>query len=247
MTISTSRVPPRLREEAPVALMKGMSRSLQRHVDMTTAICQERLLATHVRHVIALVDLVTDQLPFDDALDIYVRILRLTPEQARNIGSRALAEIGRRGGVSTGAQPPVHIAEPEPEPEEPHAAAGGRSGALFTRLRRRVRGRVQDELREQVNLCAARAEDALLETHVQNGLIFARALGEELTAPEAVELYLDTMMLGEGVADVIYNRALRRVADQVLPPVEEPADERAAPPVIEVARRGRPASGPLPA
>src|SRR5690606_34035247 len=76
--------------------MKSSSRVLQRQVDLSTAVCQERLLMTHVRHVLALVDLVADELPFDDALDIYVRVLRLTPEQARNVGSRALAELGRR-------------------------------------------------------------------------------------------------------------------------------------------------------
>ena len=230
-----------------MALMKSTSRSLQRHVDLTTAVCQERLLATHVRHVLALVDLVADRLPFDDALDIYVRILRLPPEQARNIGSRALAEIGRRGGAPL--TPPVAVAlpEPEPEPEESHSEAGSRSGAIFARLRRRVRGRVQDELRDRINLCAARTEDSLLETHVQNALIFARALGEELTAPESVELYLDTMMLPEGVADVIYNRGLRLVADQVLPPVPGEEEDRTVQAAVEVAELGRPASGPLPA
>lgn len=230
-----------------MALMKSTSRSLQRHVDLTTAVCQERLLATHVRHVLALVDLVADRLPFDDALDIYVRILRLPPEQARNIGSRALAEIGRRGGAPV--TPPVAVAlpEPEPEPEESHAETGSRSGAIFARLRRRVRGRVQDELRERINLCAARTEDSLLETHVQNALVFARALGEELTAPESVELYLDTMMLPEGVADVIYNRALRLVADQVLPPVPGAEEDRTVQAAVEVAELARPASGPLPA
>ena len=79
-----------------MALIKSTSRSLQRQIDLTTAVCQERLLSTHVRHVLAMVDLVSDRMPFDDALDIYVRILRLTPEQARNVGSRALAELGRR-------------------------------------------------------------------------------------------------------------------------------------------------------
>ncbi len=215
-----------------MALMKNTSRALQRQVDLTTAVCQERLLATHVRHVLALVELVSDRLAFDDALDIYVRILRLTPEQARNIGSRALAEIGRRGpggGAGNPLPPPeIEVEEEEPRAEEARGMVG-RSDALFSRLRRRVRGRVQDELRERINLSAARTEDALLETHVENSLLFVRALGEEVNAPEAVELYLDTMMLPEGVADVVYNGALRRVADRVLPPVpagtESPGDE----------------------
>ncbi len=178
-------------------------------MDLTTAVCQERLLATHVRHVLALVYLVADRLAFDDALDIYVRILRLSPEQARNIGSRALAELGRRGNPAARVEA---VPSEEPEPEEEPVAAGaarGRSDAIFARLRRRVRGRVQDELRERINLAAARTEDALLETHVENALLFARALADEVGPPEAIELYLETMMLPEGIADVIYNRGLR--------------------------------------
>jgi len=203
-----------------VALMKNSSRALQRQVDLTTAVCQERLLSTHVRHVLALVDLVSDRLAFDDALDIYVRILRLSPEQARNIGSRALAELGRRdvAPARTPVPPPPVEAEHEEEPPPPaEGSSAPRSDALFSRLRRRVRGRVQDELRERINLAAARTEDYLLETHVENSLIFVRALSEDLSAPESVELYLETMMLPEGSADVIYNRALRMIADRVLP------------------------------
>lgn len=205
-----------------MALLKP-SRSLQRQVDLTTAVCQERLLATHVRHVLALVDLVSDRLPFDDALDIYVRILSLTPEQARNIGSRALAELGRRGGARSAPATPAPAPEPEPEEETP-TGGSGRSDALFSRLRRRVRGRVQDELRDRINLAAARTEDSLLETHVENALVFRKALADELSAPEAVEMYLETMMLPEGVSDVIYNRSLRVLADQVLPPVPNDSD-----------------------
>lgn len=218
-----------------MALLKN-SRALQRQIDLATAVCQERLLATHVRHVIAFVDLVSDRMAFDDALDIYVRVLRLTPEQARNVGSRALAELGRRDGTVERAPQPR--AEPEPEPEEapePEAGTGGRSDALFARLRRRVRGRVQDELRDRINLSAARTEDELLETHVGNSLVFVRALAEEVSAPDATELYLDTMMLPEGMADVVYNRALRKLADRALPPVPGPTEgpEEAAADILQ--------------
>src|SRR5690606_13665687 len=126
-----------------------------RQVDLSTAVCQERLLAVHVRHVLAIVDLVSDRIPFDDALDIYVRVLRLTPEQARNVGSRALAELGRRaraGGapLRTESLPP----EPQEREEEPVEPRNNqpRSDALFSRLRRRVRGRVQEDLRHRINL-----------------------------------------------------------------------------------------------
>jgi hypothetical protein len=194
---------------------------MQRQVDLTTAVCQERLLSTHVRHVLALVDLVTDELPFDSAVDIYARILRLTPEQARNVGSRALAAIGRRTGLTEADDLNLDLGDDE-DLDEPtdRGSDEGRFDAVFSRVRRRIRGRVKDDLRQRINLAAARAEDALFETHVQNALVFGKALAEEVPLHEAVDLYLDVMSIPEGVSDVIFNRALRIVADDVLPPLD---------------------------
>lgn len=203
-----------------MALTRKISRAMQRQVDLTTAVCQERLLSTHVRHVLALVDLVHEELPFDSALDIYARILRLTPEQARNVGSRALAAIGRRTGL-TEADLNLDLEDDEDD-ELAHRPGedGGRFDAVFSRVRRRIKGRVHDDLRQRINLAAARAEDSLFETHVNNALVFGKALAEEVPLHEAVDLYLDVMTIPEGVSDVIFNRALRVVADDVLPALE---------------------------
>jgi hypothetical protein len=233
-----------------VALNRNTSRALQRQVDLTTAVCQERLLATHVRHVLALVDLVSDQIPFDNALDIYVRILRLTPEQARNVGSRALAAIGRRSGLPEVAEMDIDAladsTDREDEPED--RGAGGRFDAVFSRVRRRIRGRVQEDLRHRINLAAARAEDDLFATHVENSLIFAKALSEEVSLAEAVELYLETMSIPDGVSDVIFNRSLRTVADEVLPPLSHVREgRRLAEPPAPRTLADSPVSGALPA
>ena len=226
-----------------MALTRKISRAMQRQVDLTTAVCQERLLSTHVRHVLALVDLVAEELPFDSALDIYARILRLTPEQARNVGSRALAILGRRTGVSDGVEddPEVELLEDDAADREeartPPSAEGGRFDAIFSRVRRRIRGRVQEDLRERINLAAARAEDALFNTHVDNALIFARALSDEVPLDEAVDLYLEIMAIPDGVSDVVFNRALRTVADDRLPPVESARGAAAAAASVEAAER----------
>jgi hypothetical protein len=208
-----------------VPLTRKISRTMQRQVDLTTAVCQERLLSTHVRHVLALVDLVDPELPFDAALDIYARILRLTPEQARNVGSRALAAIGRRSGLTAADDVNLELPEDESDLEdaEEHARPPGEEGRfemVFSRVRRRMRGRVKDDLRQRINLAAARAEDSLFEAHVHNALVFGKALSEEVPLHEAVDLYLDVMTIPEGVSDVIFNRALRLVADDVLPPLD---------------------------
>lgn len=205
-----------------MALTRKISRTMQRQVDLTTAVCQERLLSTHVRHVLALVDLVAEELPFDSAVDIYARILRLTPEQARNVGSRALAAIGRRSGLTEADELNLDLSDDESDLDDGAERAGdeGRFDAVFSRVRRRIRGRVKDDLRQTINLAAARAEDSLFETHVQNALVFGKALAEEVPLHEAVDLYLDVMAIPEGVSDVIFNRALRVVADDVLPPLD---------------------------
>jgi hypothetical protein len=213
-----------------VGLTRNTSRALQRQIDLTTAVCQERLLASHVRHVLALVDLVSPEIAFDSALDMYARILRLTPEQARNVGSRALAALGRRNGVPGDPEMEAHLEEDEADDlhgaddEEP----SGRFDANFGRVRRRIRGRVQEDLRHRISLAAARAEDDLFNTHVANALIFARALSEEVPLHEAVDLYLEVLGIPEGVSNVVFNRALRTVADDVLPPVESARGSEAA-------------------
>jgi hypothetical protein len=226
-----------------VALTRKISRAMQRQVDLTTAVCQERLLSTHVRHVLALVDLVADELPFDSAVDIYARILRLTPEQARNVGSRALAAIGRRTGLTEADDLNLDLGEDDDVDEGADRGSDeGRFDAVFSRVRRRIRGRVKDDLRQRINLAAARAEDALFETHVQNALVFGKALAEEVPLHEAVDLYLDVMAIPEGVSDVIFNRALRIVADDVLPPLDS-----ARVPRREVDGRSVTAAGAAPA
>ncbi|HEX6750005.1 MAG TPA: hypothetical protein VF092_22115 [Longimicrobium sp.] len=207
-----------------MGLTRNTSRAMQRQVDLATAVAQEKLLDTHVRHVLAFVELVHDQLPFDAALDIYARILRLNPEQARNVGSRAFAELGRRGLVAGGGHGEVTLMEDDAADHEdarrPAPDDSGRFEQVFSRVRRRIRGRVQDDLRHRINLAAARAEDDLFERHVENALEFARALQAEVPLHEAVDLYLEIMSVPDGVSDVVFNRALRHVADGELPPLE---------------------------
>lgn len=217
-------------------LTRNSSRPIQRQVDLTTAVCQERLLSTHVRHVIALVDLVAGKLPFDSALDIYVRMLRLSPEQARNIGSRALATLGTRTGFHRGEAEAEALDEVRDEERDDQAGVG-RFDAMFSRVRRRIKGRVHEDLRHRINLAGARAEDGMLETHVENSKLFARALGDELSLPDAVELYLDTMSIPEGVSDVIFNRVLREIADRELPPLGAPEPEAPLPPNLGTPER----------
>jgi hypothetical protein len=146
------------------------------------------------------------------------------------VGSRAFADLGRRNGVERDEE--VTLLEDDAADREdagrPSGGDGGRFELVFSRVRRRIRGRVHDELRHRINLAAARAEDDLFEQHVANVLDFARALHAEVPLHEAADLYLEILAVPEGVSDVVFNRSLRKIADQELPPLPAAEPQAAA-------------------
>lgn len=206
---------------------KSLSQPARRRVELAIAVAQERLLGTHIDHVIELIELVGDQVPFDDALAIYNRLLRLSDDEARVITTRALASLGENaaGAESQRAWPDrmadADLAETEIAPKR----------SFLGSLRQRFRGRVNEELRRWIELEAARTEVALLDTHVENALEFVDILDKEIPFTEAVELYLEALDVRESVAEVAYYITLARLNSKILPGratrLKEPAPEKA--------------------
>lgn len=211
---------------------KDLSEQLRRRVELAIAVAQERLLSTHVDHALRLIQLVGEQVPFENALGIYTRLLRLSDDEARVITTRALAILGEQGADAP------EWPEPPTEPVETEDTDSRRS--LLRNMRQRLRGRVKDDLRRWVELAAARTEVAILRTHVDNALNFVDLLESEQPASESVELYLDALEVRESVAEVAYYTALARIAEQELP------DSKAAPGATGAAASRRSPSGAAP-
>jgi hypothetical protein len=187
---------------------KHFPQPVQRKLELCMAVSQERLLTTQVAHALELIELVRDRVPVDRALEIYSRLLRLTPDEARSITTRAMARLGEQ----------VAQAETwQDRAEDPDYAERSPRLALFRQVRDRVRGRVNEELRGWIELEAARTEVALLEAHVSNALAFVDILKNELPFSEAVELYLDSLDVRDSVAETTYHLALTKLAEQLLP------------------------------
>ncbi|MBI4544654.1 MAG: hypothetical protein HY703_05645 [Gemmatimonadetes bacterium] len=200
---------------------RGLSEPTRRRIELAVAVAQERLLGTHVDHALALIQLVGARVPFEDALDIYTRMLRLSDEEARVITTRALAILGERAGGAAGW----------PEPASgPHRGGGERGGtrSFLENLRQRLRGRVNEELRRWIEIDAARTEVALLETHVDNALKFVELLEKEAPFDEAVDLYLDALDVRDSVGEVVYYYALSRLGPRFLPQAEPKAAQARA-------------------
>lgn len=183
-----------------------LSDAAQKRADIAIAMAEERLLETHVEHALKLIELTGNHIEFDEALDIYTRLLRLTADDSRSITTQALARLGERGEPSSWT-----------EKKGPERASEEDRRSLLTSLRSRLRGRVNDQLRTWVEYQAARTEVALLETHVQNALHFVDILKSEVAPHEAVEVYLDALEVRDSIAEVVYYIALARVAEEHLP------------------------------
>ncbi len=189
---------------------KDLSDAMRRRVELAVAVAQERLLSTHVGYVLRLIRLVGEQVPFETALNMYTRLLRLSEDEARNITTRALATLGERATATEAWPELVTQAEVDQAQEK-----GSRS--FVKQIRMRLRGRVNDDLRRWVELSAARTEVAVLSAHVDNALGFVELLEKDMPFTEAVELYLEALDVRDSVAEVAYYMALARLADQLLP------------------------------
>jgi hypothetical protein len=187
---------------------KELAEPTRRRVELAVAVAQERLLATHVDHALSLIQLVGDQVPFENALAIYTRLLRLSDDEARVITTRALAILGERA-AETEKWPELITAAELEEAEE-----GGR---FIRTVRQRLRGRVNEDLRRFVELAAARTEVAILNTHVENAINFVELLERDIPLTDAVELYLESLDVRESVAEVAYYMALTRLSEKHLP------------------------------
>ena len=247
--------------KAPVP-SRTLSAAVRRRLELAIAVAEERLLATHVEHALGLIEMVGDEVPLETALDIYNRLLHLSGDEARIITTRALAHIGehaveaevwpqlmaRSAGKGAGAAPPASTPEgdrgraarareaadaEEASQERPPAAVKGM--ALFSNLRQRIRGRVNEDLRQRIELAAARTEVALLRRHTDNALAFVDVLEEELSLPEAVQIYIQALDLRESIAEVVYYLTLAQIADRRLPPRR--ATARREPAVVGPAAR----------
>lgn len=78
---------------------------------------------------------------------------------------------------------------------------------MFDWLRRR---RLSAEAKRKLLIVAARAEEALVETHVANVQELLESLAGEVDVDRALELYAELLPMDEHVAAMVSNRVLAR-------------------------------------
>ena len=79
---------------------------------------------------------------------------------------------------------------------------------MFDWLKRR---RLSEDTRRRLLVSLAKAEEAVVDTHVRNVLDVVAAVGGELPLDRVLELYVDAMDVGNGRSEIIARRVLSRL------------------------------------
>lgn len=77
--------------------------------------------------------------------------------------------------------------------------------------------RLSDAAERRLRLAQARAEEAVLETHVRNALLFVDTLAGELPFDRAIETYIRMLGIPEPLASAVATRTLVVLGDDVVP------------------------------
>ena len=77
--------------------------------------------------------------------------------------------------------------------------------------------KLSDTAERRLRLAQARAEEAVLDTHVRNALLFVDTLAGELPFDRAIESYIRTLGIPEPLASTVATRTLVVLSEDVVP------------------------------
>jgi hypothetical protein len=184
--------------------------SVEQQLEMSAALARERLMEVHFRYAMELIEHVRDEIDPGRALGIYTRLHGLRGEDANTLYQRVFVALGRRT-----RRPFAHGAADSPDEwETPDTIIGV--------IRRRLRGRVNRELRQWVEFHTGRAETELLWAHVENSLEFADLLQPHVGVGEAVAYYTDALRVPHYRRETVYYLALAHLSPEPAPALVEP-------------------------
>jgi hypothetical protein len=193
---------------------------LRRRLDLAVAAAAEARLETHAEQALHLVAVLATRLPFDQAVDRYIQVMDLNSEEAAIVRTRALVAIGD-------AENAEELLKDRPFSNRLNWRYATPLGAVRF-VRRKLRRSAEEDL--WLELSAARAEEALIRTHIKHALGFIELLEEQFPPTRAMSVYLEQLQVPSARARSVYQRTLARVAATHLPQLvpaaqaQQPAD-----------------------
>lgn len=183
-----------------------MKEPLRRKLDVASAMAWEALVESHTEQALNFVHLLEPWEPVQESLPRYLQEMDLVEAMATAVRPRVLTRLEAEAEARGEA----------PAPEEPDD--GDRDAWSILREPQRVvrdvmrRQRRNDDMDRVVMLALARAEENVIETHVENAIGYV-ALLEQQPLDRAVQYYLQAVRLAGGRAQAVFQRTMARLAD----------------------------------
>ncbi len=196
---------------------------LRRRLEVASAMAWESLVDAHAEEALEFLALLHGRMGMQDALSRYLREMGIVEPMTTSVRTKVLvalehAEGGRVPMVRDPARPRE---EDDPGEEEDEGWRRFTPGALVRGVRERQEER--DETDRVVMLAMARAEEDIIQKHVDNAITFAALLESTVGLDGAVQEYIRTVGLGGGRAQAVFQRTMARLAEVHLPPLHRPS------------------------
>lgn len=217
--------------------------AMRRKLEVSTAMAWEALVETHLEQAAWFINILADQEPVEEALPRYLREMDLHETMAIAVRTRVLAlhdglaadadaeaDTDTDSGDVASAGPKVlrpertgaaglrgrGVADDDDDDDDGDDDDGGWS--LLRQPQRVVRGvrrrqRRSDEIDRLTMLGLARAEEYVIETHVENAIGFVALFEDQLSLDRAVQQYLGAVGLSGGRAQTVFQRTMARLAE----------------------------------
>lgn len=192
---------------------------MRRKLDVAAAMAWEALVDSHVEQAMQFVRLLDDYEPLEAALPRYLQEMDLRETMGTAVRTRVLTQFEedeRAAGddLPSRLRPRRTDADDDAAPDEAWSLLR-QSQRVMRDVRRRQRR--NEEIDRIVLLALARAEENVIETHVENAIGYVALLDGQLTMDRAVQTYLGAIGLAGGRAQTVFQRTMARLADVHLP------------------------------
>lgn len=193
-----------------------LGEAMRRKLEVSTAMAWEALVDAHVEQATVFVHLLAPYEPVEESLPRYLREMDLYETVATAVRTRVLAMVEERPAADLDSSELDALRSPAPADGEDGAEPG--NWDLLRQPKRVVRGvrrrqRRSEEMERITMLALARAEEHVIETHVENAIGFVALLDGRVSLDRAVQQYLGAIRLAGGRAQTVFQRAMARLAE----------------------------------
>ena len=210
---------------APGRSYRRLPDTVRHRIEVAAAMAWEALVEAHSAQARAFVALFDEHMPLEESLNRYVGDMDLSDTMVAAVRTRVLVAI-------EDAQLEASTESLTLRPDSIDEAVEVDDDEGWRRFRPDVvmrgvieRQKKNEEVERMVELAIARAEEAIIQTHIDNAITFAALLDEMGSLSRGVEHYISVLNIVGGRAQAVLQRTMARLADVHLPPARQAAGE----------------------